>query len=365
MRHKLMILGDDIRINTALKEYVFARYEEKFGEISEIVFVSKKSNELLFAVQNHIQDIDALSIVASSENYDIMAKILATLSDDVLELKDENTLAAKNAINFKNGSFLIRLNQTYINLIRTNSCNEMSEILIDFSGDIRYFNLYDVDLNSAKILLEPLLDPYKVQIELSEILPNLVLVRCESEKFGSIGGFLLAVKNLFSNKFIDDGDIVRYMANKLIQKGLKITFAESCTAGMCAASFARFAGVSAAFDGSLVTYANRIKSEWLGVSNEILQTYGAVSSECMQSMLNGALASSDADFALAISGVAGPGGGSEEKPVGMVYVGAMDKSGNLDIKKLHLKGDRNYIRSQSVLHAYCVLLGLRDDLFFD
>ena len=97
---------------------------------------------------------------------------------------------------------------------------------------------------------------------------------------------------------------------------------------------------------------------------EILREFGAVSRECVNQMLSGAIRASGSDFAVAFSGIAGPGGGSDEKPVGTVYIGAMDSAGNCIIERFLLSGDRNYIRETSVNIGYALLLKLRVDLFF-
>ena len=101
---------------------------------------------------------------------------------------------------------------------------------------------------------------------------------------------------------------------------MKITFAESCTGGLLASSITRINGASAVFDGSLVTYANQIKEDWINVSPQTLITHGAVSEHTVVEMANGALDKSNADIVVAVSGVAGPTGGSEDKPVGTVNI---------------------------------------------
>ena len=113
-----------------------------------------------------------------------------------------------------------------------------------------------------------------------------------------------------------------------------------------------------------MTYANHIKHEWLGVEDEILDTYGAVSEPCVKAMVKGTLSTTNADFTLAISGIAGPGGGTASKPVGTVYVAAGDRNGNIEVERLLLKGERNYVREQSVLSAYLCLLRLKSEIFF-
>ena len=101
------------------------------------------------------------------------------------------------------------------------------------------------------------------------------------------------------------------------------------------------------------------------MENEILNEHGAVSKECVNEMLSGAIESSGADFALAVSGIAGPTGGSENKPVGTIYIGAKEKNGEEIIERFLLKGDRNYIREQSVTIALCLLIKLKAKMFFD
>jgi nicotinamide-nucleotide amidase len=127
--------------------------------------------------------------------------------------------------------------------------------------------------------------------------------------------------------------------------------------------FTTIPGVSACLSGTLVTYANSLKRAWLGVDAEILQTGGAVSEECVHAMLEGALNASKADIALATSGIAGPEGGSAQKPVGTVFVGVGTKEGVRVVERLLLQGDRQYIQHQSAYHALRLLLQSHPRLF--
>jgi nicotinamide-nucleotide amidase len=109
----------------------------------------------------------------------------------------------------------------------------------------------------------------------------------------------------------------RVVAENLTQ-GRKVALAESCTGGLVAGAITEIAGSSAVFDRGFVTYSNEAKMEMLGVSRDVIETFGAVSIACAWAMAKGALDRSNADVAVAISGVAGPGGGSPQKPVGTV-----------------------------------------------
>lgn len=365
MKNALLIIGEDLSINSAFLDYILSSCKEHFKELGEFSFVNKSDKELPFIIENLCLKFDTLLIFSSDESYATVVKILATLSSDTFELKEHETLALSKAIKVSKDSFLINLNGKKVNLLKANPTRKLPEIHITPIRDFEYFNLMDIDKESAKILLEPIAKTYDVQIQISEIIENLLLVRAQANKFGQTKGFTQSAMNLFSNRMILGINFIEHIAQTLIKKELKITFAESCTAGLIASKFAEISGASAAFDGSLVTYANEIKTEWLGVSKDIFETYGAVSEQCVKAMLSGAIRSSGADFALAVSGIAGPAGGSESKPVGTVFVGALSKSGKILIDRLNLKGNRNYIREQSALHAYACLLRLAPEIFFE
>lgn len=116
----------------------------------------------------------------------------------------------------------------------------------------------------------------------------------------------------------DITDLAAKVVAENVKAGRKIAVAESCTGGLVAGAITEIAGSSAALDRGFVTYSNEAKMESLGVAQDIIETFGAVSIACVWAMAQGALARSDADVAVAISGVAGPGGGTQLKPVGTV-----------------------------------------------
>ncbi len=145
----------------------------------------------------------------------------------------------------------------------------------------------------------------------------------------------------------------------LTAQRLTVACAESCTGGGVSALLTDIAGSSAAVWGGFVTYANGAKVNVLGVPQSVLDAHGAVSEECVKSMTKGALRASTADLALAISGVAGPGGGTEEKPVGTVWVAWQRKDGPVQAEKFLFAGDRDAIRRRAAIAA---LVGLRRQL---
>jgi len=134
--------------------------------------------------------------------------------------------------------------------------------------------------------------------------------------------------------------------NTLKEKNQTITFAESCTGGRVASAFTAISGASAVLNGSVISYANEIKSEWLGVKKETLIKYGAVSKACVEEMLKGILKMASADYAIAVSGIAGPTGGTDGKPVGTVYLGVIYKD-KIIVEHHLFKGDREAVQEQA------------------
>lgn len=137
------------------------------------------------------------------------------------------------------------------------------------------------------------------------------------------------------------------LSRKLRVAGLKLVSAESCTGGMIAAAITDLAGSSAIFDRGFITYSNDAKRDHLGVSGTTLKKFGAVSREVAGEMAKGALEHSLGDIAVSVTGIAGPTGGSEDKPVGLVYIGTMMKGGAPHITKNLFEGDRTAIREQA------------------
>jgi nicotinamide-nucleotide amidase len=142
----------------------------------------------------------------------------------------------------------------------------------------------------------------------------------------------------------------------LLGRGEWLAVAESCTGGWLAQSVTAIAGSSAWFDRGFVTYSNSAKVDMLGVPDNTLERHGAVSEAVARAMAQGVLAHSRADWSVAITGVAGPGGGSPEKPVGTVCFAWAWSDGGCEAQTCHFAGDRTAVREQSVRHALSGLI---------
>jgi len=144
------------------------------------------------------------------------------------------------------------------------------------------------------------------------------------------------------------------------KKGLKLVTAESCTGGLIAAALTAIAGSSDVVDRAFVTYSNEAKREMIGVPWDAIMGHGAVSEPVARAMAAGALARSNAQIAVSVTGVAGPGGGSDEKPVGLVHFSAV-RSGQDALAERHVfPGDRDNIRRLATLTALALVSALAE-----
>ena len=141
--------------------------------------------------------------------------------------------------------------------------------------------------------------------------------------------------------------IAERLGNQLLQKKAKITTAESCTGGGIAEAITTTAGSSQWFEYGYITYANRAKKQLLNVSQKTLDAYGAVSEQVVEQMAVGAIHSSGANYAIAVSGIAGPDGGSAEKPVGTVWVCWITPE-TTRVEQYRLQGDRQAVREKVI-----------------
>lgn len=145
---------------------------------------------------------------------------------------------------------------------------------------------------------------------------------------------------------MSDKEILSLISRKLTEKNLRIATAESCSGGLIAHSLTNISGSSSYFDRGVVSYSNRSKQELLGVSEILLQTYGAVSEQVAQAMAEGIRVRAQVDIGVASTGIAGPTGGSKDKPVGLVYIGVSTTSKTI-VKRFIFQGTRLSIKKQT------------------
>jgi nicotinamide-nucleotide amidase len=154
-------------------------------------------------------------------------------------------------------------------------------------------------------------------------------------------------ENIFGE---DEDTIEAVVAKSIIDKDMTIASAESCTGGLLAGTLVNFSGISKVFLEGAVTYSNEAKMKRLGVKADTLDKYGAVSAQIAAEMAEGIAKTSTTNIGISTTGIAGPDGGTEEKPVGLVYVG-LYINGMVKTKELHLVGNREKIRERTVFKA--------------
>ncbi|MEO1924333.1 MAG: CinA family protein [Nautiliaceae bacterium] len=315
------------------KEWKFkkALQEELFRYINYNTLMYLDTFDINFNPKN-----DTL-IVTSQKTYPLVARIIARLVNQNLIIKDD-FLVPENA-KFSKNTFLVKINEKNINVILFE--DTVPEIFI-ITPEYEEINIFRFDKETALMFLEPILNAHKLDYTVIQNEGGFVQIFTEPlEK-------QIKKEIINSIPYVIFGNIFEHIVNTLPPK--KITFAESCTGGLIASNLTKISGSSRCFDGSVVSYANRIKEEWLGVSPQTLEKYGAVSEQTVKEMLLGAIEISKANYAIAVSGIAGPTGGTPNKPVGTVYIGVADRK-SLKVELHHFKGDRNYIQYKAMMNG--------------
>lgn len=362
MRVHLIFIGNKFIYNTPLKEYILREAKKSCGFINTVTYFKESDNSLFLYLQDIVNTNSTLLIVANKQNFSTVGKLISTITADNQVLKAD-MLVPSRVENFAQRSYLLEYQDSVINVISMDEMQKIPTILISSQNSSTTIHIFDETKESTFALLTPIAQTYDVYIDTTEIIEGWIRVDIDTKKYGNISKFVVSAKKLFFKKMIDKADVVEYIIEKLHQNNKKITFAESCTGGLLSYYFTSKNGASTVLDGSLVTYCNKLKENWLAVDDGVIQRVGAVSSEVVEEMSEGAINVSGADFAISISGIAGESGGTKEKPVGTVYVGIRSKTQHKE-ELLRLSGDRNYIQHQSVLFSLKMLLFIDKEIFF-
>ena len=208
----------------------------------------------------------------------------------------------------------------------------------------------DIIQNSTNPTVAPYAKDYEVTLRVTakekseEKCEALINPKCEE------------IKSILGEYIYGEGEtsLDTVVAELLCKKKLSISTAESCTGGMVAATLISYPGISDVFKEGAVTYSNEAKVKRLGVKEETLNKFGAVSEETAREMAEGIAREAKTDIGISTTGIAGPGGGTEEKPVGLVYIGVCIK-GNVIVEKFNLTGDREAVRKKATMYALNIL----------
>ncbi len=359
---EIFFVGSNFLYNKPLKEQAFRAVEKAGCEVGLVRYIKDGESALPLLLQEALFADGELLIFASKMHYSTISKLLCTIMEDKLTVKDEQLLPS-TVKSFQKGSYLIEYEQKQINVVLCQEQKRVGAILLEPRGDTTKVQIFEQTKEDTKNILLELSQSYDVSLQFVTVVDGWIELIIKCKKYGDSTKFLEALKKLMPKSTIVTDDIMEYIINKLSFYNLTLTFAESCTGGLLSYFLTKNNGASKVLNGSLITYSNAIKSSWLAVESEVLEQFGAVSYECVEQMSEGAMQVSGADLAIAISGIAGDGGGTEQKPVGTVFIGVRNKNSHHE-EHLLLEGDRNYVQMQSVLHAIRLLLIHNKELFF-
>ena len=361
MKKRLYFVGNTFKQNHAFREYII-RTVEIYGEVDAIEYYKEADRSFYGELENRVNSEEEIYVISSPRSFTLIGKLLSTLTDDKLLLK-EGMLIPSKCDTFSEKSYLTHVKKSSINVIQAQPSQTLPAIHHkNKSSQHATIQLFEHTLQSAEVLLATLAKQFDVELYYTQIITQWIEVKVVCKTYGSIEKFIEIAKQRHSDTLIITDDLVQHIINVLEKRHEKISFAESCTGGLLAYYFTSHAGVSSVFEGSLVTYSNILKENWLAVENKTLVDNGAVSEAVVSEMCDGALSVANADYALAISGIAGPDGGSEEKPVGTVVIGFKSATQE-NVITHHFQGDRNYIQEQSA-HTALKMLILGDKKVF-
>jgi len=363
MKVHLLFVGNKFIFNTSLREYVQRNISKSFDYIDNITYFKESDNSLFTYLDNLLITDTKVIIITSKQNFSTIGKVICTITEDNQVLKEGMLIPSESYIYEKN-SYLLEYQQSAVNVIRIDEMQTIPRLLLESENAKEILHVFNEDEESLKAILTPMAQTYDLKLDLFTLVEGWIQINISSKKFGESSKFISSVKQLLPSKIIQTDDMATYIIEKLTQHNKKVTFAESCTGGLLSYYFTSKNGASNILDGSLVTYSNEIKENWLAVDEESLKEFGAVSATVVKEMAEGATNVSEADFSLSISGIAGDGGGTKDKPVGTVFIGLKTATTSCEIQ-LNLAGDRNYVQKQSVLYAVKTLVLSDKVIFFE
>ena len=362
MKLNVVFVGTKFLYNDPLQAYALRQAKKLSDALVSIHFYKDGENSLFLDLEAMFEDKKNTLIVASKQNFPTIGKLVCTITEDNLVLKEEMLIPSRTTL-FEHNSYLVEYRGARVNILLLDEMQKMPAILLEEERKSAVIQLFGEDENSAKVLLDTLSQTYDVKLEFVTLVDGWLEVHIESKKHGNVAEFIHSAKQLLPKKIIPSANIMTYIIETLSLQNKTITFAESCTGGLLTYFLTRNNGASKILNGSLVTYSNEIKANWLAVDRDVLETFGAVSKETVTQMSEGAMSVSEADFAISVSGIAGDTGGTPQKPVGTVYIGVRTKTDHIE-EHLLLQGDRNYVQYQSVLYAIKALLLHDKETFF-
>ncbi|MGP1580037.1 MAG: CinA family protein [Wolinella sp.] len=350
------IFCDEVRnqiAKTVTIPEIEARYPESSSEVHHLIG---------FLAQNPCEIV----IICTPKIYPQFRKYFASLA---LVLSEESDA--------KSPTFSLQFAQARLQLHALDECAEIPHFtLLGFPQPLTLC-LMGIDKDSAQLLLGPLAQEYGYSLHAftpflgANMLSAKEITQTRADKktgaipqarevpqsTGNQGRFLEEIALLFGDKIFPLENLAQKLVDELKKRQKIVVTAESCTGGGVAKLLTHISGSSEVFHGGVISYDNSVKARWLGVKPETLRLYGAVSEPTLKEMLRGALrVLPKAHYALATSGIAGPTGGSANKPVGTVFIGVCAREGEMLVEQIPFAGNRERIQQQASHYALYLLL---------
>ena len=361
LKKRLYFIGNIFTQNHPFRDYVI-REAEADGKLHSIEYFLEADRDFFTELENRLTHQEKIYVITNKKSFTLVGKLLCTLTEDKLVLKEQVLIPSK-CEHFTQESYLLEIKNATVNVIQAQESQALPQLLLSDSKTVQRLHFFETTIKEVIERLNTLARQFDVELAFSQIVDEWVEVEVACKTYGSIDKFVEITQQRYPAHVIVADDIVQHIIDTTLRLEQKVTLAESCTGGLLAYYFTSHAGVSSVFEGSLVTYSNILKENWLAVENNALVENGAVSEAVVTEMCTGALTIAKADYALAVSGIAGPDGGSEEKPVGTVVVGVKSKTDEKVVTH-HFQGDRNYIQQQSALTALKMLVLCDKKVFF-
>lgn len=361
MKYSLFLIGDGLIENKPMRRYI-DRHFARFGIEPDRRFLFKEAERFFTEHIGDTEKVQTYLILCEPSLATLVAREIATLTEDTLVMR-EASLVPSRSFSLSPEYYHLSEGQLQLHVMQVENGGELpAPKLHSTPADSALIHLFENDEAALHPVLKQVAESYRVAYALTSPVPGWLQCRLSAERFGDVDGALQQLITRFPSSVATD-NIALWLIEVLQAAGKTVTFAESCTGGLLSYYLTKESGASGVFEGGLITYSNRLKSAWIAVENATLKAHGAVSREVVEAMSAGALEVAGADYAIAVSGVAGPTGGTVQKPVGTVQVAVRSKEA-LETTRLQLSGDRNYIQEQTVLHAVKMLMLLDKKTFF-
>lgn len=361
MKCSLFLIGDSLLGNAPMLRYI-ERHLTSAGIRADHIHRLERGEPFCDAAMPPASELHRCFLFCDPHESALVAREIATFTHDTVIVRNDH-LVPSRAHTLKTGYYRLGHRELRLHVITAYPGHKLPvPALEDSAPDTAEVQLFDADANKIETLAKQVADAYRVYYRLSEPIRGWQRCVLHSEPFGDIAGARQQLLTHFPTAVATD-IIAAWLIERLEAADKTVTFAESCTGGLLSYYLTSQSGASNVFEGALVTYSNRLKASWIAVENATLEAHGAVSREVVEAMSRGAMEVAGADYAIAVSGIAGPTGGSPEKPVGTVHVAVRSKT-QCDTAHLQLHGDRNYIQEQTVLHAVKMLLLIDKKTFF-